>query len=151
MEEPDVLSTLKAQLPTIADHVKLEKCHHCNTQGPVIGCFPSDSCSKRFCQTCLSTHYSDDILERGKIVDRWQCPYKRKVCTCQTCSVRDGKVYVATRSQDIIQGVLDYNASLLLKLDRNRSTMSKQDVEYCLNALWRNLNNLAALVKQEST
>jgi hypothetical protein len=96
------------------------------------------------------THYSEDILETLTATERWQCPYKRKLCTCQTCSVRDGKVYVASRSQDIIQGVLDYNASLLLKLDRSRGSMSRQDIEFCLNALWRNLNNLAALVKQDS-
>lgn len=64
-------------------------CHICKRKKTVFGCFKNYkvlSCSKRFCNDCMVTHYNEDLKRILRFEKDWLCPYKVGACICHKCN-----------------------------------------------------------------
>jgi hypothetical protein len=145
MEGSDMVLKLQARYPKAAEGISLGKCHHCGSTKQLLGCFQSGVCEIRYCDHCLKTHYHEDLIPKLNELSSWSCPYKLGKCLCAACGVKNLKVYCADRSEDIIQSALDHNAFLMMHINNNRNTISKQDHELCIKIVYENLKKLAKL------
>ena len=74
---------------------------------------------------------------------------------CPPCGVKNLKVYCGDRNEDVIQSALDHNAALIMYVNTNKNTISRQDHELCIKIVYENLKKLAKLAdyhkKEEKT
>lgn len=64
-------------------------CHLCKRKKAVFCCyknFKAQSCSKKYCNDCMRTHYNLDLRQVIHTQKDWLCPYKLAGCVCPKCN-----------------------------------------------------------------
>jgi len=143
-------------------------CHFCKRKKVAYGCFQNynpTSCKAVFCAGCLTEVFHEDIIDIVTKSSSWTCPVKRKVCPCKQCTgnekggYSDDRIYDGSRisgvkyqqnlnkqtTQNKLKNLLDFNAQLMTKLQKNYQTLNEDEIKFYLSIIYDNLEKLSSV------
>lgn len=119
-----------------------------------------------FCTSCLEEVYKENILDIVNKSGTWACPYKRGACVCKACnglaeqkgidlseqgpSKSQYSVLNKALTQNKIKQMLDFNANLMVKFQKNIQFLNDKEIQFYLSVMQSNLDTLNSVVKPPS-